>query len=337
MLAKQNGFIAMITQQAWMFLSSYEKLRVKLGQRNIVNMAHLGARAFAEIGGEVVQSTAFVMRNGHFGGYKGVFVRLVDIGDAGGKEREFLSENHRYTASTDNFAKIPGSPIAYWANESLFKCFVDFKCIGNYFHVRNGITTGDNNLFLRLWHEISPNVEKWYSLNKGGTFRKWNGNREYVIDWENDGNRLKNFTDNNGRLRATLRGIDFIFNAGITMSRVTSGEASFRRMYGDSLSESATNALYPMNKFESDISFALGMLNSKPVAFMLSLMNPTLNIVPEDIRGLPISLKHVERVKEIVASSVNISRTDWDSFETSWDFKCHPLIPSPEERNKHND
>ena len=325
-LAKDYGYMAMITQHAWMFLSSYEKLRIKLRQRDTINMAHLGVRAFAEIGGEVVQSTAFVMWNCHISDYKGSYVRLVDIGDADSKESEFLSGNHRYAASTDNFAKILGSPVAYWANNSLFKCFINFMNIGDYFHVRNGITTGDNSLFLRLWYEISPNAEKWYALNKGGAFRKWSGNRDYVIDWKNNGHRIKNFTDSNGRLRSTLRGIDFNFTAGITMSRVTSGEASFRKMYGDSISESATNALYPMNKSETNISYAMGMLNSKPIAFMLNLMNPTLNIVPEDIRGLPISLQHSELVIEIVDTNIVMSRSDWDSFETSWDFRRHPLV-----------
>ena len=182
-LTKKNGYQAMITQHAWMFLSSYEKLRVKLGQRNIVNMAHLGARAFAEIGGEVVQSTAFVMRSGHISGYKGVFVRLVDIGDAEGKEREFLNGEHRHVADGDDFAKIPGMPVAYWVFKKVFGIFSERKYTKDYVFFRQGMATSDNNRFLKIWHEVlherigfniggleeAKNSKlKWFPYNKGG-------------------------------------------------------------------------------------------------------------------------------------------------------------------------
>jgi hypothetical protein len=150
---KANGYQAMITQHAWMFLSSYEKLRRKLMPRDTMNMAHLGARAFAEIGGEVVQSTAFVLRGSHIDGYKGVYVRLVDIDDADGKEGGFLSGNHRYTADSANFAKIPGSPVAYWLSEKLINCFDNTNL--SEMSISDGQTkTGDNDKYLRLLWEV---------------------------------------------------------------------------------------------------------------------------------------------------------------------------------------
>lgn len=195
-LVKRNGLYAMITQHAWMFLSSYEKLREKLKMNSIVNMAHLGARAFDEIGGEVVQTTAFVNCGRRVVDFKGTYVRLVDIVGEWEKEAEYRSGNHRYTAKQENFSKIPGSPVAYWVSENLLNCFDKFSKISDYLSSCSGTSTGNNEKYLRLWHEVDnikiefnqENNEvtknKWYPCNKGGAYRKWAGGSEYVIDWE---------------------------------------------------------------------------------------------------------------------------------------------------------
>ena len=200
-MTKKNGCQAMITQHAWMFLSSFEKLRGKLLHIDIVNMAHLGARAFEEIGGEVVQTTSFVIRKSHIADYKGEYCRLIEPTTQQGKEDMFLRCENRYATDQSNFSKIPGSPVAYWLkNIEIF----DFPNLGKYIDARIGMVSGDNERFLRFWFEVlnpsieygacpnsDPMVKKWYPLQKGGDFRKWYGNISYVVNWENDGYELK--------------------------------------------------------------------------------------------------------------------------------------------------
>lgn len=204
-MAKTNGYQAMITQHAWMFLSSFEKLRNKLQMMDIMNMAHLGARAFEEIGGEVVQTTSFVIRKSNFEKFKGTYCRLIEPTTQHGKEKMFLEVENRYCAEQDNFSKIQGSPVAYWASDKLFAAFELGIPLGKMGIVRNGMKTGDNNTFLRLWWEISNNrmnctannyVEaikskaKWFPYNKGGEYRKWYGNNEWVVNWEEGGKHV---------------------------------------------------------------------------------------------------------------------------------------------------
>ena len=240
-----------------------------------------------------------------------------------------MSENKNFfRASAEDFKKIPGSPVAYWAGKSLFDDFASFEQVGERFEVRNGITTSDNDRFLRLWHEISLDRFKvrWFPCNKGGTFRKWCGNREYLVDWECDGMRLKTCFDAKGKLRPTLRGIDMNFKSGITMSRVTSMAPSFRLMDADSVSESATNALYPKNLVAGEKEYLLALLNSQVGNHILNLLNPTINVVPEDLRGLPIPYLKVENVKVSVDRLAVVALKDWNEYETSWDFAVNPLL-----------
>ncbi|MBQ6409381.1 MAG: hypothetical protein IJJ64_15275 [Butyrivibrio sp.] len=232
--------------------------------------------------------------------------------------------NNIFYVQQSSFSQIPGMPIAYWCSKVLLEAFDKVPKLSVDYEVRNGITTGDNNLFLRLWYEVSNRL-KWLPCNKGGSYRKWAGNRDYVVDWKDDGFNLKNYKDKNGKLKATLRGIDHNFCAGITMSRITSGEPSFRYMYDDTISESATNAIYPKGNDLIDIYSVLGLLNSKVGAYILNIMNPTINVVPDDLRNIPLKGSDDSIIK-MVKDNIAISETDWDSFETSWDFKKHPLI-----------
>ena len=198
----KSGYQAMITQHAWMFLSSFEKLRAKIQKLDIVNMVHLGARAFEEIGGEVVQTTSFILANKHVDGYKGTYCRLVEPTTQQGKEEMFLSQENRYIACSDNFAKIPGAPVAYWVSEKFYRIFKIGKALGKIADSKQGLATADNNRFVREWYEIQKNKicfsansiqesidsrKKWFPYNKGGEFRKWYGNNDYVVNWENDG------------------------------------------------------------------------------------------------------------------------------------------------------
>lgn len=329
-LVKRNGLYAMITQHAWMFLSSYEKLREKLKMNSIVNMAHLGARAFDEIGGEVVQTTAFVSCGRRVTDFKGTYVRLVDIVGEWEKEAEYRSGNHRYTAKQENFSKIPGSPVAYWVSENLLNCFDKFSKISDYFSSCSGTSTGNNEKYLRLWHEVDnikiefnqENNEvtknKWYPCNKGGAYRKWAGGSEYVIDWENNGNRIKN------EHKAFLRNVSKIFLPGITWSKLGSSLTSFRYFSNGYICESIGCGLFGKN----DILLALAMLNSIVATYTLSIINPTLGRQPGYIGSVPYFIDEQQKtiIKYLVKENISISKADWDSFETSWDFKRHPLV-----------
>ena len=321
-MAKQNGYQATITQHAWMFLSSFEKLREKMMLTETVSMAHLGARAFEEIGGEVVQTTSFVRVRTHIDNFKGVYCRLIEPTTQQGKEDMFLAGEKRYTANQDDFGKIPGVPVAYWFSRKALHAFESMRLSEKY-EARNGITTGQNDMFIRCWYEIEPNIEKWFKCNKGGAYRKWYGNQDYVIDWENNGYRLKNFKDDNGKLRSTLRSIEFNFQKCITMSRIGSATKSFRYLQEGFITEGASNNIY----YKSDEYNLLAFLNSKPCDYILELYNPTINVMPDDLRNLPLAYlsEHINS-NSLVEENIDLSKDDWDSFETSWDFARHPFI-----------
>lgn len=327
------GYQSMITQHAWMFLSSFEKLRQKLLSIDTCNMIHLGARAFEEIGGEVVQTTSFVFRNSNIKDYKGEYVRLIEPTTQQGKEDMYLQGINRFSAKQDNFSKIPGSPIVYWASKNLLNAFVNVPALSSFGETRQGLITGDNNRFLRFWHEVStdntalaydPDM-KWYPINKGGDFRRWYGNREYVLNWENNGEEIKNFRDENGKLRSRPQNLDYNFRRSLSWSLVTSGGFSVR--YFD---ETFTFNVAGISCFPEDehLLYLNGLLNSKIVSSITQMLNPTINMNAGDIAKVPvvISSKNKKCVESIVTSCISISKDDWDSFETSWDFEKHPLL-----------
>ena len=329
-MTKQSGYCSFFTPYVWMFISAYEKMRNYLYNRTTIEtLIQFEYSAFEEA---TVPVCTFAFQNRHVQ-KKGCYLRLVDF--RGGMEVQRQKtleaiENHNcgfyFEQSTDDFSKIPGSPVAYWASSKLFDTFASFDTIGDYYDVRNGITTGDNNTFLKLWHEIGENSERWFPCNKGGAYRKWYGNKEYVVDWENDGQRLKTNVDKSGKIRATLRGIDFNFTEGITMSRVTSGLPSFREMSSDSISESATNAIYPKSRDRKDSMKLLALLNSKIGSYILPLLNPTITVVPEDIRSIPVKMERLTNVSGLAETNCILAKEDWDSFETSCDFQHYPLL-----------
>lgn len=329
--AKKTGFISMITQHAWMFLSSYEKLRAKLNARTTLNMAHLGARAFDEIGGEVVQTTAFLTLNSCIKNYKGTYKRLVDFAGEAEKEAAFADEKNTYYAQQENFAKIPGMPVAYWVTKNFIIAFDNPK-IYDISKPCKGIDTGNNNRFLRLWFEVDTNkrftphlninadfTKKWFPYNKGGEFRKYYGNREYLLNYENDGNELKTFSGSN------LRNKDTYFNSGLTWSTVSTGSFSIRYFEKGFLFDNGGCCLFS----ENDLIYQLGYLNSVVASNFLKL-SPTVNSQPGDIGKLPIILStdnlQKKSIISLVEQNISLSKSDWDSFETSWDFKKHPLI-----------
>lgn len=336
---KKNGFQAMITQHAWMFLGSYEKLRTKLQTVDTINMAHLGARAFEEIDGEVVQTTSFVMRKSHVKDYKGTYCRLIEPITQQEKEDMFLSGENRYNIQQDNFSKIPGSPVAYWASELFLNTFKNRK-LGEYVLARNGMKTGDNGKYVRVWwepngfaeHFTALNVKdavsskkKWFPYNKGGDFRKWYGNNEYVVNWENGGN------DVIGNAKSEKRNVqdyplDLKFSPLVTWSLITSSTPSFR--YKEHcICDIAGMSFW--NRFEDDILiYLLALCNSKVAFCILKMIAPTINFQVGDISRIPVVISDEQKlaINALSLTNINISRLDWDSFETSWDFKKNPLV-----------
>ena len=327
---KRGGYQAMITQHAWMFLSSFEKLRAKLQLIDTVNMAHLGARGFDEIGGEVVQTTSFVMRSSHTKGYKGTYCRLIDGDSEKAKAQMFVSGENRYVAEQDNFSKIPGEPIVYWIGNHVRECY-KYPPISSIAKPCKGIDTGSNDRFLRLWYEIEVHklslpssiplktnvyaTKKWFPYNKGGAFRRWYGNNDYVLNWADNGGEIRNFKGSN------LRNKEYYFIPGLTWSTIATGKSSFRQFSFGFLFDNGGSCLFA----RKNLSYILALLNST-VATKLLTIQPTINCQPGTIGNIPIKICAEEKVEYIANSCVSISQSDWDSFETSWDYKTHPLV-----------
>ena len=338
-MLKKNGYQAMITQHSWMFLSSFEKLRIKLQQKTIINMAHLGARAFEEIGGEVVQTTSFVIRNVYIENLKGTYYKLTDSNSQKEKEELFLAHSNYYYAIMGKYRLLPGKVIAYWVPFNITEIFKNSK-LGDLCEVRQGMTTSDNNRFLRLWFEVNINNEsfkcesveqsikskkKWFAYNKGGEFRKWYGNREYVVNYFNNGVEMEAFhaelnkKSSGGRMKSR----EFYFKEAITWSFIGSTKFGVRYSPEGAIFDVAGSSLFPEHL---DIFYFTGFLCSKVANYILNIYNPTMNYQAKDVKNLPIIREHVKSISKIVGECIECTKYDWDSFETSWDFKCHPLI-----------
>ena len=311
-----NGFQAMITQHSWMFLSVFENLRRKLLSVSTVNMVHLGAHAFEEIGGEVVQTTSFILRGYKNFDYVGVYCRLVEPVSQYAKEEMFQSGENRFFSSNKKMSDIPGIPFAYWASPNTISAYKIGQPMAKYAPPKQGTTLGINDRFLRLWFETTPNKKKWFPCLKGGEYRKWYGNHSYVVNWENDGLEVKSTG------RATVRNADKLFVSGISWSRITS-YPSFRIMPEGYFFESASGVCFPDKE---NISFTLGLLNSCVIKHFAEIVNPTLTLQSGDVATIPVIEKNKESVNLMVFSLIEKTKVDWDSFESSWDFKKHPLL-----------
>ena len=335
-----GGFQAMITQHAWMFLASFLKLREKLQKIDTINMAHLGPRAFEEIAGEVVQTTSFVLRNSNVRSYNATYNRVIEANTQQAKEDLFLSRTNLYYATKTKFAAIPGEPIAYWVSESILKAFENNKCLAQIASPRVGLQTGENDRFVRFWHEVSTHNThftafsredaqnskmKWFPYNKGGDFRKWYGNNDYVVNWENDGVEIRHFTDERGKLRSRPQNTDTYFSESITWSKISSGTIAFRyKPHGHIYDVAGTSIFADHEK----LLYLLAFCNSNVAMEIAKILSPTINYEVGHISSFPIifSKEENKRIIDIVATLTSLSQQDWDSFETSWDFKKHPLI-----------
>lgn len=332
-IAKKNGFQAMITQHAWMFLSSFEKLRKKMQLSDIVNMAHLGPRAFEEIGGEVVQTTSFVIRNSQIEGYKGTYCRLIEPTTQQGKEKMFLDADNRYYSEQYKFSKIPGSPVAYWVSETILDAYNNGKLIGDVSDVKIGMGTGKNDIFVREWweiertkidfsltciEEIENSAGRYFPYNKGGEFRLWYGNLQEVLWFDSEGRRHMNTMSGHRENGAR----DWYCHEGLTWSFISSSKFGIRFLPAGCFFDVAGSTLFS----KVDNKYTLGFLASCVCFEILGILNPTLNYQAGNIKSLPIIFSREKEVDDIVEKNIGISKKDWDSFEISWDFQHHPLI-----------
>ena len=336
---KRGGYQAMITQHAWMFLSSFEKLRNHIvDAQEISSLVHLGLGTFEDLNSKVVQSVAFVLRNNYTRGYTGIYDRLFETSglyeDNAKKARWLCEGTHRYYAKQDNFSKIPGSPVAYWVSNKFREIYKDAELFESIADIKSGVMSGDDARFIRFWHEVAfpkfdcscKNVAecvehktKWFPVTRGGQYRKWYGNIEEVINLYNGGYEIAFENQKNHRLRDSR----YYFREGITWSMITSYKLSVRYVPQGILFGNGGPTCF----FSDDAKFYLSVLNSKVAEYIIGVVNPTLNTVISDICGIPI--RGYERKNEIdsyTETCISFSKSDWDSFETSWDFKRHPLV-----------
>ncbi|MCR5783582.1 MAG: BREX-1 system adenine-specific DNA-methyltransferase PglX [Clostridia bacterium] len=338
-MLKENGYQAMITQHAWMFLSSYEKLRGKLLKRDTVNMTHLGARAFEEIGGEVVQTTSFVMRNSHMPEYSGTYCRLIEPTTQKGKEDMFLAGENRYAATQDNFSKIPGSPVAYWFDDNYTTKFNDANLFTRYANAKAGLSTTDNIRFLRIWSEVAYSsisfryrsleetkdcMYKYVPHPKGGDFRKWYGNLDYVVNWYDNGRDIKKAAE--GASGGRIVGAEYYFKEGITWTDITTYKLAVRVLdAGAIFNSSAPSAFFINGNYRY---YYLAFLNSVVAMEYLKVLSPTIHYNAGPIQRVPVvvSGNYKDEIDSITEKCIFNSKNDWNSFETSWDFEQHPFI-----------
>ena len=340
-MTANNGYQAMITQHSWMFLSSFEKLREKMMLTETINMAHLGARAFEEIGGEVVQTTAFVRCANHVDGYKGTYCRLIEPTSQQGKEEMFLAGQNRYTANQDDFGKIPGGAIAYWTSDAMLKAFSN-QILYDVARPRQGMATTNNDLFLRLWSEVSfkkmglgctsqeealETKKKWFPVTKGGAFRRWYGNFDYVVNYENSGKTICDYIDTTpgAKVKSNGRVInrDLYFHKGMTWSTIASGPFGMRYVPNGFIFETKGSMCFTSDDL---LDYILGLYNSPVIQCFLQMVSPTLDYHEGPLGKTPVLIKKNEQINQLVEENVKSSKTDWDSFENSWDFKKHPLF-----------
>ena len=341
--SKNYGYIAFITTSSWMFLSSFEKLRDFLNHAvTLYNLVDFGTELFdGKVGHNPIVS--WVTRKLHVD-YRMTAIRLVDYcySRRDEKEPEFFDPKNRYSAQQSNFSKIPGSPVAYWVSASLLHVFETGASLGSIARPRIGQNTGDNNRFLRFWQEVdagsityglshnelTTKKYKWLPYNKGGEYRRWFGNQEYLVNWEDDGREIKDYAviRNHGKHWSRyIQNIENMCKPGITWSFVTSGSFSVRYLPQGFICDVAGSAIFP----NIDIIFVLlALCNTKIAAAVLQMLNPTINMQAGNVAGIPVKTEIFDnqKISQVSEQCIALSKTDWDSYENSWDFQRHPLV-----------
>lgn len=338
---KSYGHIGMLTPYVWMFISSYEKLRRKLIQdMDITSLVQLEYNAF-ESACVPVAAFTFVKSNTNF---KGEYIKLSEFKGCENQEPRTLEAvrnkncGYRYSTSKENFAKIPGAPVAYWVSEKVIKTF-EYDKIGDVAKPRQGLATGCNDIFLRYWDEVDchkinfaaisiknavESAKKWFPYNKGGDYRKWYGNNEFIVNWEHDGNLIRNFKNEQGKLRSRSQNTDYYFKESFSWSLITSGGISFRYKPNGFIFDVAGMSCFT----DKNLEYFLALCNTPVVDAYMKIIAPTINYQAGDIAKIPVIFKQEcnEQVTALVKENISFSKSDWDAFETSWDFTKHPLL-----------
>ena len=327
-LCVRNGYCALITQQTWMFISSFKKTREMLDPYKMTSMVHLGTRAFEDISGEVVQSVSYITQKVSANNYKTAFIKLDDLDD---KECHYRDKNRRFNKDVHQFRNLPDYIYAYWLSNQVIDSFNIYSPVANYADGKIGLQTGDNAIFLRLWQEVDitkvtmngiSSERYWVPYNKAGGFRRWYGNNDYVLNWHSDGDAVINCRDENGRLKSRPQNRDYYFRKGITWSDVCTGLFSMRRMPAFFVFDSCAPSIFSDEKTEL---YLLGLYNTKVAQKYLSFLAPTIHYTCGSVLKLPCIISSDVDFK-LIKESVELAKEDWDSFENSWDFECHPLV-----------
>lgn len=344
-LTIRGGYSGMVTMQNWMFLSSFEQLRKDLiGQQNLITLVQIGFNSFPEMNSKIAQACAFVVANARVDRV-GTYLNLNDAPPTADKNSVFLEKlqrNEMFRVPAQNFRKMPGTPIAYWASEAMLRLYSE-PPLASFATPRQGLATGDNDQFLRYWHEVEishigqdmSSVDeanksglKWFPITKGGSFRRWYGNKDFVVNWENDGEAIRCFgiDSNGGRARSRAQNTQYYFMSGASWSTISSGPISFR------LSERSIFETKGSTCFTRDgcsLSYLLAVLNSKVTQELLTVASPTLDYHEGPLSKIPfksgVAIPWMERS---VSELVRIAKGDWDAFETSSGFRSFTLIRS---------
>lgn len=329
MMCLRHGYYAAVTMQSWMFLSSFDEFRKEVLQNNIISLLQIGYNSFPELNSKVAQAVAFVMNKVSIAAYIGKYFDLNKMYPQNfNKEEAFFDTLYRkryYLSAKNRYASIPGSPIAYWVSNSIASKFKNELSIADLARVSEGIKTGDNERFLRYWHEVDCNDfsmgcattgYKWYPHHKGGEFHKWYGNLEWVINWQNDGKEIKSFA-NSG-----LQGQDMYFKTVCGSTKVSSRPTTMRYYQQNVLFDSGA----PSIMANDSTIYIMSLMNSAVGIYILNLLNPTLGLQVGDIKKIPVVFGDREKVEALARTNIELCRTDWNSYETSWDFICHPIV-----------
>lgn len=341
---KKGAYSALMTPFVWMFIKTYEKLRnYIIANKDIVSLIQMEYSAFEEA---TVPICAFVLANQHRG-QNGIYFKLSDFRGGMEVQREKVlealkSDNCAYVYEADerNFTKIPNSPLAYSVSGKLLDVFSNAKSIADYGSTREGMATGSNDLFMRYWYEVpfdkisfdcknreeaKSSGKRWFPYNKGGDFRKWYGNDEYVVNWENDGYEIMNFKDEKtGRIRSHNYNLDYIFRKGITWTALSSGNFGCRYSEEGKLADSKGSMLYLDG--DKNVMYFLGLMNSAVSSYIMGVTSQTLDFKPGRVAEIPVFQDRIDEVEELVKATVELSKADWDLYETSWGFTINPII-----------
>ena len=326
-----NGKLGIINQESWLFNSSYKELRKNVVEKyQIESLLHLGTRAFDELSGEKVRSVTFVLSNSK-SSKKGNYYKLTEYNNSNAKNVAFLKkENQYYNVDQKDFLKIDGTPFAYWITKTVLTLFKENKKLSDYSEPRKGNSTSDNDRFLKLWFEISiiklglgcnevntalEKLKKWIPYNKGGGTRKWYGNNEYLIDWSNNGNEIRKIKT------AVVTNEQYYMKPGLTWSAISSKTFGIRYFDEGFIFDNNGCCLFELN---DNRDYLAALLNSKVFFHIIGQLNPALAFHPGDVKKFPVIHKEID--ESISKKNLKLSKKDWDSRETSWDFEQSPLL-----------